>query len=66
VSGKSEEEVDRYYIPKTAAEKRQSAVKQKDTAKQLQETVDVLQKEVDRLKWKVFGTNVTDEEAVKK
>lgn len=61
VSGKSEDEIDRYFIPKTAAEKQQSAIKQKVSSEQLHETVATLEKEVDRLKWKVFGSNTTDD-----
>lgn len=61
VSGKTEDEIDRHYIPKTAAEKRQSAVQQEKKKVQLGETVAILQQQVDQLQWKVFGTNLTAE-----
>ena len=59
VAGKTEDEIDRHYIPKTMAEKRQSAVQQVEKAVQLEEQVAILQRQVDQLQWKVFGTNLT-------
>lgn len=62
VAGKTADEIDRYYIPRTAAEKRKAVQAQGETAAQMREKVAGLEADVDRLKWKVFGTNATEDE----
>ena len=59
-AGKTEDEIDRYYIPPTDAERRKAALAKKTEAEQLQEAVALLQTQVDQLQWKVFGTNETE------
>ena len=59
-AGKTDEEIDRYYVPRTFSERRQAALEKKGEAERLQRTVAQLQKQVDQLQWKVFGTNETE------
>jgi len=59
-AGKTEDEIDRYYIPPTVAERRKAALAKKTQAEQLQGAVALLQTQVDQLQWKVFGTNETE------
>ena len=56
-AGKTDDEIDRYYVPRTFAERRQAA---DATKSDLHQTIALLQRQVDQLQWKVFGTNETE------
>ena len=64
-AGKTDDEIDRYYIPPTASERREKSLEKMSEAEQLTETVALLQKQVDQLQWKVFGTNQTTTDSEK-
>lgn len=57
----TEDEIDRRFVPRTAAERRQAARARQTEAGRLQEAVVRLQRQVDQLQWKVFGTNQTEQ-----
>ena len=59
-AGKTDDEIDRYYVPRTFSERSAKALAKRSEAEQLQQTVAQLQQKVDQLQWKIFGTNETD------